>query len=522
ASCLAVWRVGAAYLPLDISYPADRLSFMVADSSASAVIVDDHDDAASLGANDAQIIAVSALTATPENASEAAFKETSYDGSAPAYVIYTSGSTGQPKGVVNGFSQLTNFLSAMAKTPGLAENDTLLAVTTLSFDISILECFLPLCVGGTVSLASSDEVADPFCLIEKLKEDRVTVMQATPSTWRLLIDAGWEGDPSITALSGGEALDPTLADDLLRRTKSLWNMYGPTETTVWSSYSRVKAGDCISVGKPFGGNTFHILDRSREVRPVGVPGELWIGGTNVSKGYLERPELNAERFVTIGSSEEGQERCYKTGDIAVWTEAGDCRVLGRVDSQIKLRGHRIELEEIDAGLHSIPDLVEGAAAIRQDAAGEAALAAFVVFPDGDDVPTASDLRRKLRTVLPSYMLPQYFQPLDALPRLPNGKLDRKSLPEIATVGIQHREKAPPSTPNEIAIADVWQSVLGVDSVSVTDNFFELGGQSLQAAQMVSQLKREQGISIPLRAAIFETLEQLAASSTGGAAATKAS
>ncbi|MEO1014120.1 MAG: amino acid adenylation domain-containing protein [Pseudomonadota bacterium] len=512
AACLAVWRIGGAYLPLDPTYPEERLRYMIDDSGAKAIIADEVADFDAIGGDDllakgAQFIALDGV----ERASSV-IEPAAYDAARRAYVIYTSGSTGRPKGVENAHGQLANFLRSMARAPGLGRDDALLAVTTLSFDISILELFLPLAVGGRVVVASSEDAGDPYALEELLAE--ATVMQATPATWRLLIDAGWEGGAELRALCGGEALTETLAGDLVERVGELWNMYGPTETTVWSACKRITDPKNISIGRAIDDTRLYIRDSGGELRPPCAAGELWIGGRGVASGYLGRPDLTMERFQADPFQEEGAARVYRTGDLARWTPSGEIEILGRIDSQVKVRGFRIELEEIEAALDAISGISKGVAAVRPDAGGEPAIVAYVSYSDGARA-TGSELRRALRQSLPAYMLPQFFVELDAIPLTPNGKIDRKRLPDPAIGASTARDRAPPRSELERAIAEIWRELLPVEDVAVTDNFFELGGQSLQAARMAAIVRRRTGRRVSPRAAIFETLEQIARAAEAG-------
>ncbi len=354
---LAILKAGAAYVPLDPAYPAERLAMMASDAQLALLVTHSAQahslkwprakslwldaDAPSLAVHDETALAPNpALDAGPED---------------PAYVIYTSGSTGRPKGVVVPHRAVLNFLASMADVPGLGTDDRLLAVTTLSFDIAVLELLLPLSVGATIILASADEALDGRALRRCLEENAATVMQATPSTWRMLLEAGWEGAPGFKALIGGEALPPDLAQALLQRVGELWNMYGPTETTVWSTCWRVQQADAgISIGRPIANTQVHVLDEAGQPCPVGVPGELFIGGEGVALGYLHRPELTEERFVLDRFSTAAGARMYRTGDLGRWRHDGQLEHMGRLDHQVKIRGHRIELGEIEANLASHP------------------------------------------------------------------------------------------------------------------------------------------------------------------------
>ncbi|KNZ34116.1 MAG: hypothetical protein AD742_01460 [Methylibium sp. NZG] len=534
---LAILHSGAAYVPLDPAYPSERLAHMAQDA-ALALIVSDADFDAALGAaldwpaerllrldRDAAFIATQ--PAEPLEADEALDARPGD----PAYVIYTSGSTGRPKGVVLPHEAVVNFLASMAREPGLEAGDVLVAVTTLSFDIAVLELLLPLFVGATVVLALRDEATDGRALRTLLEANQATVMQATPSTWRLLIDAGWPGRDGFKALIGGEGLPPDLAHQLLARTGAhgaLWNLYGPTETTVWSTgWKVVHPERGIRIGRPIGNTQIHVLDAHGQPCPIGVAGEVFIGGAGVAIGYLNRPELTAERFVPDPFSATPGARLYRTGDRGRWCHDGQLEHLGRLDFQVKVRGHRIELGEIEAALGSHPQVVRATVIVREDRPGDVRLVAYVVtkldveregVAQGEvpqrQVPTPAALREHLRGSLPVYMLPQHIVPIDAVPLLPNGKVDRHALPmpesapDAADRALAAHEA--PQTEAEKAIAAIWQALLGTGPVGLSDNFFDLGGHSLLAMRAVGEMERRVGIRIALGQLVHESLAQIAA------------
>ncbi|KNZ34117.1 MAG: hypothetical protein AD742_01465 [Methylibium sp. NZG] len=513
---LGILMSGAAYVPLDPGYPAERLKHMAQDAHLS-LVVGNAESAAMLGwpaeralrvDRDAGFIAAqpSALPA-PDALRDARPGD-------PAYVIYTSGSTGLPKGVVVPQRAVVNFLASMAREPGLAPPDVLLAVTTLSFDISVLELLLPLCVGAQLVLASREQAQDGRALLDLLESSTATAMQATPSTWRLLIDAGWRGRDGFKALIGGEALPPDLAQQLLARVGAggaVWNLYGPTETTVWSTGWKVAEPEHgIRIGRPIANTQVHVLDARGAPCPIGVAGEIFIGGAGVALGYLNRPELTAERFVPDPFSAVPGARLYRTGDRGRWCHDGVIEHLGRLDFQVKLRGHRIEPGEIEAALATHPQVARALVIVREDVPGDRRLVAYVV-PRGA-APEASALREHLRASLPEFMLPQHVVPLGELPLLPNGKTDRGALPrpDLSGPTAERLHHDAPQTEAERAVAEVWQALLGVAHVGRTDNFFELGGHSLLAMRAVGELERRVGLRIEMRRLVFETLAQVAA------------
>jgi amino acid adenylation domain-containing protein len=408
-----------------------------------------------------------------------------------AYVIYTSGSTGKPKGVEIEHRALVNFMCSMANEPGMNATDVLLAVTTISFDIAGLELLLPLLVGARVEIVSRDTASSPALLTQALERSGATVLQATPATWRMLLDSGWAGSTTLRAFCGGEALGRDLVARLLPRVNALWNLYGPTETTIWSAVVRIDSADDITIGKPIANTQLYVLDAEREVLPFGAVGELWIGGDGVARGYLGRPELTAERFVANPFAEG---RMYRTGDLARLRADGRFECLGRLDGQVKIRGYRIELGEIEAVLGEHAKVRE-CAVVARELAGERALVAYVVG-SGD----AEEYRRYLRGILPDYMTPAAFVALDALPRTPNQKIDRKALP--APTGVSNGTYVPPRTATETIVAEVFAAVLEAEGVGATHDFFALGGHSLLAARVVSRLRERLAVSLPVRA-VFE-------------------
>jgi amino acid adenylation domain-containing protein len=412
-----------------------------------------------------------------------------------AYVVYTSGSTGRPKGVQIAHQSLVNFFHSIRQRPGLTRRDILLAVTTLSFDIAALELYLPLVVGAQLGLVSREVAADGVQLGESLKRAGATVMQATPATWRLLLAAGWEGRQGLKILCGGEALPRELAHHLLERGASVWNLYGPTETTIWSAARQVSGPPSTSspeayesIGCPLANTQVYVLDRHLEPVPIGVPGELYIGGAGVARGYLHRLDTTAERFLPDPFGGEPGGRLYKTGDLVRYLPEGSLEFLGRLDHQVKVRGFRIELGEIEAVLGGHPGVREVVVLAREDSPGEKRLVAYVVGKEGP-APSGSELRGFVRERLPEYMVPSAFVGLPALPLTPNGKVDRQALP--APDGTRPELDAAhvmPQNELERTIAAVWQSVLGMTKVGIHDKFFELGGHSLMLARVHSQLQ----------------------------------
>jgi len=518
---LGILKAGGAYVPLDPTFPSDRIAFMLADARAP-VLVALRRTAAALPPHDARLVLLDADW--PEIARQ---EEANQDGGAGpanlAYVIYTSGSTGWPKGVRIPHRAVVNLLCSMAREPGLSAEDRLLAVTTLSFDIAGLELFLPLTVGARVVIVSREVATSGPALIAALTASGATVMQATPATWQLLLAAGWRGDGRLTVLCGGEALPRELAARLLPRVGLLWNMYGPTETTIWSAVCKVERGDAISIGHPIANTQLYVLDTHGQLAPIGVPGELHIGGDGLARGYLNRPELTAERFIPHPLRDEPGERLYRTGDLARYRTDGTLEFLGRLDTQVKVRGYRIELGEIEAALAQQPGVQAAVVVAREDRPGDRQLVAYVVAePDSQGTPaTAEALALALRRRLPAHMVPASFVRLDALPLTPNGKTDRRALPSPVERFDEaaRRGYVAPRTSLERALARIWEDVLDVGPVGVRDNFFDLGGHSLLAVRLLDRIERVCGRAVPL-SILFggATIERLAAALEDGGAA----
>ncbi|MDP9846263.1 non-ribosomal peptide synthetase [Streptosporangium lutulentum] len=477
---LAVMRAGGAYLPLDPDYPAERLSFVLRDSGAELLLTEERlrgrlpDNAVPvLLIEDPQAFAgesdvAPAPLATPDDL---------------AYVIYTSGSTGRPKGVAIEHRAVVNLLLAMRDLLDAGPGHLWLALTSLSFDISALELFLPLVTGGRVLIAGGTEAADAHALVRLVSAYEVTHVQATPSGWWALLDAGFDRRP-VTALTGGEALPPALARALRSRVRAMWNVYGPTETTIWSTCERVPAEPgVVTIGGPLANTRVYVLDERFDPVPVGVVGELFIAGTGLARGYLNRPGLTAERFPADPFGPPGS-RLYRTGDQVRWLPDGRLEFLGRADGQVKLRGHRIELGEIEAVLETHPAVTRAVAAVFDDT-----LVAYVV---GDP----ADLREHVARALPAIMVPAVVVPLAALPLTPNGKLDRKALPapDRPSAG---RGRLPES-PMERRVAEIFAEVLGLEELCADDDFFVLGGHSLLAVKVTARAAALLGVEIPVR------------------------
>ncbi|HWF17730.1 MAG TPA: amino acid adenylation domain-containing protein, partial [Verrucomicrobiae bacterium] len=485
---LAIFKAGGAYVPLDPNYPSERLAFILEDAKVPVLITQESflgNLPKPNGAFAPRVICLDPELSVIGPQSDFDLRPNAEPDNL-AYVLYTSGSTGKPKGVQIPHRALINFLWSMSRQPGFIASDILLAVTTLSFDIAGLELWLPLMVGGQVVIADNETVRDGKRLAKELEQCGATVLQATPATWRMLLETGWAGNPRLKALCGGEAWGADLAKALLPKCASLWNMYGPTETTIWSAATQVEQGEGPLIGEPIANTQFYILDEHLQPVPLGVPGELHIGGDGLARGYLNRPELTVEKFVPDPFGKEAGARLYKTGDLVQRHPSGQLEFLGRLDHQVKIRGFRIELGEIEAVLRSHSNVREAVVMARENQGREKRLVAYVVARQ----PSASLIRELQSFVaekLPGYMVPTAFVMLDSLPLTPNGKIDRKALPEPENRPELAANYTAPSTPMEKSIAEIWAEVLHLEKVGVHDNFFDLGGHSLLLARVHARL-----------------------------------
>jgi amino acid adenylation domain-containing protein len=510
-SLLAILKSGAAYLPLDPEYPKDRVEFMLEDSSAKVLLTSKKHQNHFLS-KATEILIEDALKKSAKYGSEE--PQTGLSGNDLAYVLYTSGSTGRPKGVQISHYNLVNFLLSMQKEPGINAADKLLAVTTISFDIAGLELYLPLISGAQLVLTNAETAKDGRLLLDLVKDENISIMQATPYTWRMMLEAGWENHLPIKILCGGEALPKDMVSKLTWRSSALWNMYGPTETTVWSTVKLIKSDEDISIGKPIANTQVYILDEALNNLPGGQIGEIFIAGDGVAKGYLNRPELTAERFIDDPFSGKPGNKMYRTGDLGKFRENGDIQCLGRIDHQVKVRGYRIELEEIEHGLLKQENIKEAVVIAREDMPGDPRLVAYIVLAPGeqssDFQSQTYDWQQALLAILPEYMVPDDFVLMPSIPITPNGKTDRKSLPKPDYSLINRKgEYVAPRTDIEKQVAEIWQELMGIEKISIFDNFFTLGGRSLVAVQIMARVEKETGKRLPL-ATLFEhsTIEKL--------------
>ncbi len=500
---LATLKLGAAYVPLDPAHPAERIQ-MVIDDAAPQVLVSERELARTLHlTGQVKVLALDeqwpSIHARPPTAVEAVYRAEQI-----AYVLFTSGSTGRPKGVAISRGAFANFLQSMAHTPGMSERDRLLAITTITFDISGLELFLPLWVGATIQIASREVAMDPALLRAVLEREPVTVLQATPATLRLLVEAGFEGRSDLRVLVGGEALSPELARSLTSRCAQLWNMYGPTETTVWSTVKQIApdaAPDAsrITIGRPIDHTECYVLDAERHLVPEGVVGELYIGGRGLAQGYLGRDDLTQERFVQNPFGPEG-ERIYRTGDLARVLDQGELECLGRVDHQVKIRGFRIELGEIESVLRGTPGVRDAVVMARRDSGPDPRLVAYVL---ADLTFDETALVARARERLPHYMHPSAYVRLDVFPLNTSGKVDRKVLPPPEThASVAHTVTHHARSDLEHQLAAIWCDLLGKSAVDTTHDFFALGGNSVLAVTMRARIQQQLGVELSM-AALFE-------------------
>ncbi|WP_019305241.1 non-ribosomal peptide synthetase, partial [Xanthomonas oryzae] len=459
---LAILKAGAAYLPLDINAPPARLDAMLV-AARAPVLLAHRQIATQLAAReDLRWVLIDVDAASWASAPAHAPSAAAWHPQHPAYVIYTSGSTGQAKGVVISHHALVNFLAALHAQLPLSPQDRLLAVTTICFDIAALELFAPLIHGACVVIAST-QIQEPTQWMQLLADERISVLQATPTFWQMLLNAGWQSTPTLRLLCGGEALPQDLAQRLQAGGGRLWNLYGPTEATIWASAHRVLGnarGSVVSLGRPLSNTRMHVLDAHRQLLPQGVTGELCIAGPQLARGYLGRPDLTAERFVPDPFAAQPGQRMYLSGDLACWRADGNLEYLGRSDDQIKLRGFRIEPGEIESALRRCEGVREAVVVVHTHGS-DTRLVAYLV---GAKVLNAERLRAALAARLPDYMIPGAYVQLDALPLTPNGKLDRRALPEPDANALAAQAYAPPESALEILLSTLWSELLGIERV----------------------------------------------------------
>lgn len=505
---LAILKAGAAYLPIDPEFPVERVKYMLDDGGAK-MLISPVDYKGYFISNAEEVLLEEALEASM--ALPPAPADVAVSGGDLAYLLYTSGTTGYPKGVQITHGNLVNFLVSMQKAPGIKATDKLLAVTTVSFDIAGLELYLPLITGACVVIADAPVTRDGRALLQIVREQQITVMQATPYTWKMMLEAGWNEKLPLKVLCGGEALPKDLALKLLDKCAELWNMYGPTETTIWSTVKQVTTADSIiTIGKPIANTQVYILDEKLKPLPVGATGELFIGGDGVAVGYLNRDDLTTERF--IADPFNPGKTMYRTGDLARVISSGEIQCLGRTDHQIKIRGYRLEPEGIAMHVKSIHNIKDAVVVAKNDPAGNAQLVAYITLHHkitADVSLQVKEWRDELRKVVQEYMVPQYMVVVDDFPLTPNGKTDVKALPE-PDYSQNRAAYVPPRTSIEKYVVEVWEKYLNIEKIGIYDDFFELGGHSLTAVEIMTALEKETGQVLPL-ASLFthSTVEKLA-------------
>jgi amino acid adenylation domain-containing protein len=488
---LAVMKMGGVYVPLDPRFPVDRLEYMASDAALAAIIL--HARTENAFPMRTRCIHLDREREEIAAASAQAFPTEPKPADA-VYVLYTSGSTGKPKGVQIHHRGLVNFLWSMRSEPGISESDILLAVTTLSFDIAEMELLLPLISGARVHIATGEESRDPKRLSRLIESSGATILQATPGQWRMLLDFGWKGKPGFKMLCGGEPMRSSLAEALIQKGE-LWNMYGPTETTIWSSVCRITSANDITVGGPIANTWFYVLDEDRNPVAAGEKGELYIGGDGVADGYLNRPDLTAERFLQDPFRRQPGARMYRTGDLAAIRTDGATEIFGRTDSQVKVRGFRIELGEIESVLAQCPLVRENAVVVKAEPTGEPALAAYFVAVPSKDL--GGEIRSFLKSKLPAYMVPSHLIGLAEMPRLPNGKINRNALPDLTQIAEPEDNGGEGSDELEAKLLAIWRSVLERPSVGRDSDFFDAGGSSILAARLFARIEKQLGKDLPL-------------------------
>lgn len=481
---MAVLKVGGAYLPLDPALPPVRLRQVLEDASPTVIVASRR--YAPLLSNEGVPLLIAEDDANAPPAPAVTIRPDTL-----AYVIFTSGSTGRPKGVEIEHGSLAALLATMTTRPGFAAGERMLGLTRVSFDLSVPDMFLPFFVGGSLALVDLDVAADPERLAGAFEDFRPHLAQATPSTWRALVEGGWRGSSDLRIVAGGEAVTRALADRLLSCCGELWNIYGPTETTVWSTAYRVEPGDGpIPIGWPLDMVNVRVTDAALEELPAGEVGEIVIGGVGVARGYRNRPDLTAERFVRL----PGEVRAYRTGDLGRFDEAGVLFCLGRLDDQVKVRGFRVELGDVEAALALHPDVAWCAVKLWTDPSGEPVLVGYVVPRAA--APPARAIKAFLATHLAAYMIPDRIVTVAVMPLTPNGKVDRASLPDPFATADAHAA-ASDRAPVETRLAAIWCGLLGVPAVTADDDFFELGGYSLMTVRLARTIESEFGVKLAL-------------------------
>ncbi|MDN3689555.1 non-ribosomal peptide synthetase [Cyclobacterium jeungdonense] len=516
-SILAVLKAGAAYLPVDTDFPEERISYMLKD--AAKVHITQRKYEGNFTTQSKEIL----WEVFVENQSGYSKQDRPSTNEAPdaAYIIYTSGSTGKPKGVILTHDNLYNFLKTVSQKPGISAPNQFLAVSSASFDIALLELILPFVHGAQVVILDQFERKDPRVILQYLRQKKADIMFATPTHWKMLLESGWSSPvENLQVISGGEALSKELANQLVPLCQRLWNIYGPTETTVFSTIKKIQADQpLITIGRPVLNTQIYILDEQQKPVPTGWEGELYISGKGVGKGYLNQPELTQEKFSPDPFQTELGTYMYKTGDRGKFLPDGEIQILGRIDNQIKLRGHRIELEEIEQAINRLGSVKESIVLFRNTSRNDKGLVAYLLLKNNgkglvDDnkailSSTIKDWKRKLSTILPAYMLPYDYVMVDHFPHTASGKVDRLKLPD--PIAVAQEVVLLPETAEEKMVAEIWKEALGLTNIDITDNFFDLGGHSLIAVKVVTLIEKASGTLLPLSILFkYPTIQQLGA------------
>ncbi len=497
-SLLGILKAGGAYLPIDPYYPLDRISFMIEDSSLNLLLTQQQ-LLSLLGQQPADMVCIDSISPLLDQ-QPSSNPTCEVESRNAAYLIYTSGSTGRPKAVVIEHKSVVNFLTSMEQKLAISSEDVLVAVTTLSFDIAGLEIYLPLKAGARVEIASREEGWDGEKLAERLAKSKATMMQATPASWRMLMESGWRAERGFKVLCGGEGLAGELARQLKGSEAEVWNLYGPTETTIWSGGYEVEEEErgIMPVGRPIANTQIYVLGDRGEMKGIGGRGEIYIGGEGVGRGYAGRADQTAERFVPDGYSKRKGARMYRTGDEGRMREDGKIEFVGRMDNQVKVRGYRIELGEIEEVLRGLEEVREAVVVVREDGRGEKELVCYVV-EEREGIVSREELIERVSKRLPEYMVPKKYVVMKEMPLTGSGKVDRKALPEPDQSRPELEEGyIEPSTATEEILAGIWGEVLKVERVGIRDNFFGLGGHSLLATQLISRVRDAFQVEVPLR------------------------
>nr|WP_321223483.1 amino acid adenylation domain-containing protein [uncultured Psychroserpens sp.] len=502
----AIMQCGAAYIPLDPNYPTQRLDYMLEDSGAQYLIT-----TTSIGSKlttKAQVLIQDDLFS---NLSQFPIQPISVDIKLDdiVYLLYTSGSTGKPKGVPITHKNLVNLLYSFIETPGIEQSDTLISITTISFDIAMAELFAPLLRGAKLVLTNEETAKDTRLLLDVMTNEAVTMMQATPATWQMLLDSGWDEHLPIRAISTGEALPLELAKKILKRVNQLWNLYGPTETTIWSAMTQINSTDTIiPIGKPVANTQLYIVNEQNNLVAPGMVGELCIAGDGVACGYWKRPDLTSEKFIENQFNTNHKTNLYKTGDLAKLLPSGNVQCLGRIDNQVKIRGQRIELGEIEQAIDALNGVQASVVLLNDDK-----LMVHIISSEleNDNSNQINNWKTALKEQLPAHMIPQQFNLLKEFPVTLNGKIDRKALHNLTSTQTNTSIFTEASTPSEKIILDIWKECLNLDKIDVNSDYFEIGGHSLVGVKVMAKLEKATGNRVPLVALLkHSTIKKLAA------------